>query len=87
MYEYQVSGRTVTSKPIEIDHNALLSKMDKVTSDAEGDIARLIELLLLENYLLKECTSAGFHRGVTPDLSTYPRFVTLVDDSDDQKPD
>lgn len=72
----------MTGKQFEIDHNKLLAHMDRVKSDADDDVARMLELLLLENYVLKEQTSSGFLRNCQVDVSSYPRFVSLVETED-----
>ena len=72
-------GSKMTGKQIEIDHNVLLAHMDRIKSDAGGDVARMLELLLLENYVLREQTSSGFLRNGQFDVTTYPRFVSLVE--------
>lgn len=39
------------------------------------DIARIVELLLVENHVLKRQQSTGLTRGVGFRYETYPRFL------------
>lgn len=62
---------------IEIDHAGLMARLEELQMESDGDVARLIELLLLENQILALRQSTGMHRGLVVDLSSYPRFLEL----------
>jgi len=63
----------------EIDLSTLVAKLNELQKQAEGDLARVIELLLLENHILSLGQSHGFNRGVAWDLSEIPRFLEMSD--------
>lgn len=67
------------SKTIPINPDDLLAKLHDIETAAQGDLARMIELLLLENHVLARDQSVGFRREVDPDLSDFPRFLQIVD--------
>lgn len=75
----------MTSKTnnIEIDTQQLINKMSELEQLANGDVARMIELLLLENHTLKLNQSSGMLRRRKLDLSEFPRFLKLTDLSED----
>lgn len=60
-----------------IDPNQLIGKINEVEEQADGDLARMIELLLLENHVLKLGQSSGLRRGTHFGFSDYPRFLQL----------
>ena len=60
-----------------IHHSELVSKLMRIKAQCGGDVARVIELLLLENHVLSLDQSAGFVRGITMDFSDFPRFLKL----------
>ncbi|WP_299592634.1 hypothetical protein [uncultured Tateyamaria sp.] len=62
-------------KTISINPDDLVARLRQVESIAEGDIARVIELLLVENHVLKRRQSTGLSRGVGVRFDTYPRFL------------
>lgn len=66
-------------KTISINPDDLVAKLHDVETAAQGDLARMIELLLLENHVLARDQSMGLRRGVDPDLSDFPRFLQIVD--------
>ena len=60
-----------------IHHSELVSKLMGIKAQCDGDVARVIELLLLENHVLSLDQSSGFRRGITMDFSGFPRFLKL----------
>lgn len=66
---------------IEIDPAHLVGKLRELEAETEGDLARIIELLLLENHVLRQHQSAGFIRSANYGFSEYPRFLELDDES------
>jgi len=64
-------------KTISIKSADLIAKLRQVEASAHGDIARTIELLLIENHVLKRQRSNGLTRGVGVRYDTYPRFLKL----------
>ena len=48
---------------------------------SDGDLARVIELLLLENHVLMQHQSVGFRRGVPYEFSEFPRFLHFEDEA------
>ncbi len=71
------------SKTISINPDDLVARLREVESSAHGDIARVIELLLVENHVLKQQISTGLYRGVGVRVATYPRFLKLADGTND----
>lgn len=69
---------------LEIEVSALIAKFDELQVKADNDLARLIELLLLENHILRLGQSTGFGRGANVDFGNFPRFLALVDPSVDE---
>ena len=65
---------------IEIDPTHLVGKLRELETQTDGDLARVIELLLLENYVLRQHQSAGFIRSANYGFSEYPRFLRLDDE-------
>lgn len=76
----------MTSKTnnIEIDTQQLINKMSELEQLANGDVARMIELLLLENHIFKLNQSSGMLRRRKLDFSEFPRFLKLTDLSADE---
>lgn len=68
--------------PFEVDQQAILEKLEQVQALADGDIARMLELLLAENVFLQKNNMISFYRGQSPDLTTLPRFLQLVEQKD-----
>lgn len=66
---------------IEIDPTHLVGKLRELETQTDGDLARVIELLLLENHVLRQHESAGFIRSANYGFSEYPRFLKLDDAS------
>lgn len=64
---------------IEIEVSSLVARFDKLQIKADHDLARLIELLLLENHVLTLGQSHGFARGANLDFSKFPRFLARTD--------
>jgi hypothetical protein len=77
-------SKRMTARPFHIDHDVILARFEAIKVDAEGDVARMLELLLLENELLRHQSSAGFLRGSRTNLLTYPRFISLIDDTEER---
>lgn len=69
-------------KAVTIDKNELIAKLNEVSARSDGDIARLIELLLLENHMLALGQSNGLRRGVEFEFSSFPRFLKLLEEDD-----
>jgi len=75
-------------KGLTIDPNELIEKLNQVQKEADGDLARMIELLLLENHVLQLGQSSGFRRGTHYGFSKFPRFLQLnapTEDADEQE--
>lgn len=64
---------------LEIEISALIGKFDELQNKADNDLARLVELLLLENHVLTLGQSTGFGRGAYVDFENFPRFLALVE--------
>lgn len=62
---------------MRIDPELLVARLNELETQTEGDIARIIELLLVENQALRMQCSRGLHRGRGIDASTYPRFLEI----------
>lgn len=62
-----------------INQTDLIAKLEEAKTQSDGDLARVIELLLLENHVLALGQSAGLRRGVTMDFSRFPRFLQIED--------
>lgn len=75
------------TKTISINPEDLVARLHEVENSAQGDIARIIELLLVENHVLKRQQSVGLSRGVGVRLETYPRFLKLQEQAADDNPD
>lgn len=68
---------------IEIDPAHLVGKLRELETETEGDLARIIELLLLENHVLRQHQSVGFTRKAHYGFSDYPWFLCLDDEISD----
>ena len=66
---------------LEIEISALIGKFDDLQNKADNDLARLVELLLLENHVLTLGQSQGFGRGANVDFENFPRFLALTEPS------
>ena len=66
----------------QVDLSKLVEKLNELQSKADGDLARVLELLLLENHVLETGQSTGFRRGIGWDFSSVPRFLKFDDDSE-----
>lgn len=75
------------TKTISINPEDLVARLHEVENSAQGDIARIIELLLVENHVLKRQQSTGLTRGVGVRFETYPRFLKLEEHIMDDNPD
>lgn len=73
-------------KNTAIEVSDLLAKLHEVSNQCDGDIARIIELLLLENHMLGLGQSSGLRRGVQCDFSNFPKFLALSNDSTEDHP-
>lgn len=62
-----------------INQPDLIAKLEEAKGKSDGDLARVIELLLLENHVLSLDQSTGFRRGIDMDFSDFPRFVRIED--------
>lgn len=71
-------------KTISINPEDLVAKLHEVESSAHGDIARVIELLLVENHVLKGQQSSGLLRGVSVRYHDFPRFLKFEDEVEEQ---
>jgi hypothetical protein len=71
----------MTNNPNEvaIDPNDLIEKLNDLESQCEGDLAHVIERLLLENHVLACQQSKGFQRGKKFEFSQFPRFLRFDD--------
>jgi len=65
-----------------INQSDLLAKLEEAKGKSDGDLARVIELLLLENHVVSLEPSTGFRRGNDMDFSDFPRFLK-VDDAEE----
>ena len=72
-------------KTISINPDDLVARLREVEKSAHGDIARLIELLLVENHILSLGQSAGFRRRIETNFSDFPRFLQIVDAGEPEK--
>lgn len=72
----------VETASIEIDPKVLTERLKKLEDMVEGDLARIIELLLLENHVLRQHQSVGFRRGADYEFSEFPRFLEFTDPDD-----
>lgn len=70
------------SKTISINPDDLVARLREVESSANGDLGRLIELLLVENHVLKLQQSAGLLRGIGVRYETFPRFLKVEGETD-----
>ncbi|MDF1670211.1 MAG: hypothetical protein P1U83_11400 [Roseovarius sp.] len=74
---------------ISINPDDLVARLADIEKDAKGDIARVIELLLLENHVLRSQRSFGLNRGVIFSFNDFPRFLRLqepcADETDTQE--
>lgn len=68
------------SNRTKIDPDVLFARLKEVEADADGDIARIIELLLVENHALRLQCSRGLNRGQSIQATTYPRFLEIRSD-------
>lgn len=62
----------------KVDLATLINKLNDLHDQANGDLARVVELLLLENHVLSLGQSSGFGRGVEYDFSEIPRFLEIT---------
>ena len=67
---------------ISINQNDLVARLSDVDKQAGGDLARMIELLLIENHILRLQQSSGFRRGVPVRYETFPRFLEFSAEPD-----
>lgn len=67
------------NKTISIHPDDLVAKLREVERCAQGDLARVIELLLVENLVLQRQRSVGLMRGVSMRFDAFPRFLKLGD--------
>lgn len=62
---------------ITIDPSVLIAKLQELDTASDGNLSRIIELLLLENHVLIQHQSVGFRRGAKYEFSDFPRFLQL----------
>ena len=72
---------------IEIDPAHLVGRLRELETETEGDLARIMELLLLENHVLRQHQSIGFTRKAHYGFSDYPRFLRLDDGAPEKCPE
>lgn len=70
-------------KAIVVDEDELVEKLNRLLVEGGGDLARVIEFLLLENHMHTLEQSSGFRRGVQYDFSEFPRFLKLCEEPSD----
>lgn len=68
-----------TANRIIIDPDDLIVKLNQLETQCDGDLARMIEMLLLENHMLARQQSRGLLRGLQFEFSQFPRFLKLTD--------
>lgn len=68
----------IVERGMKIDRDALLIKLGEIQADANNDLARMLEMLLLENQLLKTQVSSGLLRSIPMQLKEYPRFIEFI---------
>lgn len=73
------SDTSSDQQALVIDTCDLMRTLKDTETRADGDLARVIELLLLENHVLSLGQSAGFRRGIDMTFSDFPRFLQIVD--------
>ena len=61
--------------PLIIAVSDLLANFNRLEEQCQGDPARLVELLLLENHVLRLGQSGGFRRGMSMNFEAFPRFL------------
>ena len=66
-------------QPLKIGVSDLIQTLKEIETRADGDLVRVIELLLLENHVLSLGQSAGFRRGTDMTFTDFPRFLQIVD--------
>jgi hypothetical protein len=64
---------------VAINPNDLIAKLNDLDGQCTGDLAHMIEILLLENHVLALQQSKGMLRGAKLDFSQFPRFLELRD--------
>jgi len=71
----------MTNNPnkVSIDPNDLIAKLNDLDGQCAGDLAHMIEILLLENHVLALQQSTGMLRGAKLDFNQFPRFLELQD--------
>jgi len=55
----------------------LIEKLRDLEKQSNGDLSRVIELLVLENHVLRQHQSVGFRRRVEYQFTEFPRFLRL----------
>ena len=73
------SDTSADQQALVIDTSDLMRALKVIETRADGDLARVIELLLLENHVLSLGQSAGYRRGIDMNFSDFPRFLQIVD--------
>ena len=70
---------SATSTKVEIDPEELIEKFNHLHAKFEGDLAQIVEHLILENHVLNLDQSNGYRRGWKLEFSGYPRFLETAD--------
>ena len=73
------SDASADRQALVIDTSDLMRTLKEIDTRADGDLARVIELLLLEHHVLSLGQSAGFRRGIDMNFTDFPRFLQIVD--------
>lgn len=66
---------------VQIDPCTLITKLRELESQCDGDLAHVVERLLLENHVLAMQQSSGLKRGMGWDFSMFPRFLSFDESS------
>lgn len=70
--------------PLIIAVSDLLANFKRLEEQCQGDPARLVELLLLENHVLRLGQSSGFRRGMSMNFEEFPRFLKFEPEDRDE---
>ncbi len=64
-------------KRMIINQDDLIAKLNELHNECGGDLAMVVERLLLENHVLALDRSSGFRRGVNFEFADFPRFLKV----------
>ena len=73
------SDASADQQALGINTSDLMRTLKEIETRAGGDLARVIELLLLENHVLSLGQSAGYRRRIDTNFSDFPRFLQIID--------